>query len=74
MQMTGLVIFTVIGMAAIGGLSMFIYTALPKSALEFGSRHGRFAALGTLDRRDRTPSGKTRISNWVGIPMYREGQ
>jgi hypothetical protein len=47
METIGLVMFTVIGMALIAGLSVVLYVALPKSALDFISRHGRYATLGT---------------------------
>jgi hypothetical protein len=50
METIGLVIFTVLGMALIAGLSVALYAALPKSALDFTSRHGRYAALGTRVR------------------------
>jgi hypothetical protein len=52
MDTLGLVIFTMLGMAVIAGLSTVLYAALPKSVLDFTSRHGRYAALGT-----RVPRG-----------------
>jgi hypothetical protein len=47
METIGLVIFTLFGMALVAGLSVVLYSALPKSALDFTSIHGRYAALGT---------------------------
>jgi hypothetical protein len=62
MQTIGLVIFTVIGVALYAGLAMTLYAGMPRFAMECGSRHGRFAALGTRDRRNRTPTGRTRMT------------
>ena len=47
MQMMSLMIFTVIGMALFAALSLTLYQALPRSVLESGARHGRFADFGT---------------------------
>jgi hypothetical protein len=44
METVGLVIFTVVGMALIAGLSVVLHAALPESALDSASRHGRYAA------------------------------
>jgi hypothetical protein len=46
MQSIGLVIFTVLGMTLIGGLSVTMYRALPAALLERAARHGRYAGLG----------------------------
>jgi hypothetical protein len=63
MQTIGLVIFTVIGVALYAGLSMALYMGLPRFAFECGSRHGRYAALGTRDRgADNTPTGSARMT------------
>jgi hypothetical protein len=62
MQTIGLVIFAVIGTALYSGLSMALYLGLPRFALECGSRHGRYAALGTRDRVDHTPTGNGRMT------------
>jgi hypothetical protein len=62
MQTIGLVIFAVIGMALYSGLSMALYLGLPRFALECGSRHGRYAALGTRDRADHPPTGNARMT------------
>ena len=51
MQTFALVIFSLVGMAAIAALSMALYRVLPTSILEDATRHGRFADLGTSDRQ-----------------------
>lgn len=45
MQMIGSVTFLVAGMAAVTGLSVSLYAALPKSVLAYAERHGRFQGL-----------------------------
>jgi hypothetical protein len=62
MHTIALVIFTVIGVALYAGLSMSLYMGVPRFAMECGSRHGRFAALGTRDRENRRPTGRTRMT------------
>jgi hypothetical protein len=62
MQTLELVIFAVMGMALYAGLSMALYMGLPRFAMECGSRHGRYAALGTRDRVDHTPTGNARMT------------
>jgi hypothetical protein len=56
MQLIGLVgIFAVCG-AAVAGLSVCVYRALPKTVLEYAERHGRFQGLAdqeTLTRGTR---------------------
>jgi hypothetical protein len=51
MQTFALVIFSLVGMAAIAALSMVLYRLLPASMLEGATRHGRFAGLGTPERQ-----------------------
>lgn len=62
MQSIELVIFAMIGTALYLGLSMALYLGLPRFALECGSRHGRYAALGTRDRVDHPPGGNARMT------------
>ena len=63
MQTIGLVMFTVIGVALYAGLSMALYMGLPQFAFECGSRHGRYAALGTRDPEvNNTPTGSARMT------------
>jgi hypothetical protein len=65
MQTIGLVMFTVIGVALYAALSMALYMGLPRFAFECGSRHGRYAALGTRDREvDNTPTGSARMTGF----------
>jgi hypothetical protein len=45
MQMIGSVAFFVAGMAAVTGLSVSLYAALPKAVLAYAERHGRFQGL-----------------------------
>lgn len=45
MQMIGLVTFLAAGMAAVTGLSVSLYAALPKAVLAYAERHGRFQGL-----------------------------
>jgi hypothetical protein len=57
MQTSVLVIFSLVGMAAIAALSMALYKVLPASMLEGARHHGRFAGLGTSDLQpDNTAS------------------
>jgi hypothetical protein len=43
--MIGSVAFLVAGMAAVTGLSVSLYAALPKAVLAYAERHGRFQGL-----------------------------
>ena len=45
MQVFGLMIVTLIGMALVGGVSVALYAALPRSFLEYAELHGRFRGL-----------------------------
>ena len=63
MQNMGLMMFTILGMAAIGGLSMALYSAWPESTLERVSRHGRFGGLGTSERAVDTGAGSARVTH-----------
>jgi hypothetical protein len=50
MQMLGSVGFFVAGVAAVSGLSVSLYAALPKSLLAHAERHGRFQGLSAGER------------------------
>ena len=45
MQMIGTVALFVAGFAAVTGLSVSLYAALPKAVLAYAERHGRFQGL-----------------------------
>ena len=64
MQMTSLVIFTVLGMALFAGLSLTLHRALPWSVLQRSARHGRFAGLAARGRADRRPAGKVPAADY----------
>jgi len=50
MQMIGSVAFFFAGAAAVTGLSVSLYAALPKVALAYAERHGRFQGLSAGER------------------------
>lgn len=43
--MIGLIVFSMLSVAAVTALSMSLYAALPTSVLEQAERHGRFLGL-----------------------------
>jgi hypothetical protein len=45
MQVFGLMVFTLIGMALVAGVSIALYASLPQSLLECAEFHGRFRGL-----------------------------
>ena len=45
MQLFGLMVFTLIGMALVAGVSVALYASLPQSLLECAELHGRFGGL-----------------------------
>jgi hypothetical protein len=56
MQVFGLMVLTLIGMALVGGVSLALYAALPRSFLECAELHGRFRGLQRdVPLRDGTP-------------------
>jgi hypothetical protein len=56
MQVFGLMIFTLIGMALVAGVSVALYASLPQSLLECAELHGRFRGLQRdVPLRDGTP-------------------
>ena len=50
MQMIGWVGFFFAGAAAVAAVSVSLYAALPKAALAYAERHGRFQGLSAGDR------------------------
>ena len=54
MEVIGLMIFTLIGMALIAAVSVALYAALPRSFLECAELHGRFRGL---QRDEAVPNG-----------------
>ena len=56
MQVFGLMVFTLIGMALVAGVSVALYASLPQSLLECAELHGRFRGLQRdVPLRDGTP-------------------
>ena len=53
MQMIGSVGFFVAGVAAVTGLSVALYAALPETVLACAERHGRFQGLQGRDKLAR---------------------
>jgi hypothetical protein len=51
-----------LGMVAIAGISLSIYSALPREVLQMASDHGRYTGLGTRDHVDDT-AGNTPVTN-----------
>jgi hypothetical protein len=54
MQVFELMVFTVIGMGLIAGVSVALYASLPRSFLDCAELHGRFRGL---QQDERLPSG-----------------
>jgi hypothetical protein len=54
MEVIGLMIFTLIGMALIAAVSVALYAALPRSFLDCAELHGRFRGL---QRDEPLPDG-----------------
>ena len=73
MQMIGSVTFFIAGLAAVTGLSVSLYAALPKAVLCYAERHGRFQGLLGRDRFERgtqagdPPAGRLSALGHVGI-------
>jgi hypothetical protein len=53
---------TMLGMVAIAGVSLSIYSALPHELLQMASDHGRYTGLGTRDRVNDT-SGNSPVAD-----------
>ncbi len=64
MQTIGSVTFFAAGVAAVTGLSVSFYAALPKAVLAYAERHGRFQGLHEQEkllngtRADEPPAGR----------------
>jgi len=58
MQMIGSVVVFVAGVAAVTGLSVSLYGALPKALLGYAERHGRFQGLAREALVDGTRVGE----------------
>jgi hypothetical protein len=59
MQTIGLVTVFFTGMAAVAGLSVSLYAALPKALLGYAERHGRYQGLSAGERpADGTRAGE----------------
>jgi hypothetical protein len=62
MQTFELVIFIVIGMALIAGLSFALYRVLPASMLERATGYGRYSGLGTPDDLQGRTAGNAAVT------------
>jgi hypothetical protein len=67
MHTFGLVILAVVGVALTAGLPVALFLSLPASILQRAGGFGRFAGLGTHDRRDQTPSGRAAVSGFSAL-------
>jgi hypothetical protein len=73
MQMIGSVTLFVVGAAAVTGLSVSLYAALPKAVLAYAERHGRFQGLsdrgGLADgtRASEPPAGRPVRAAQAGV-------
>jgi hypothetical protein len=65
MEVIGLMIFTLIGMALIAAVSVALYAALPRSFLECAELHGRFRGL----QRDEPVANGTPTSAMPDIAL-----
>lgn len=69
MQVFGLMVFTLIGMALVAGVSVALYAALPQSLLECAELHGRFRGL----QRDDVPlPDATPMDSMPGCALTRQ--
>ncbi len=60
------ILFSLLGISVYAVAAITLYSWLPGSLGAFGSRHGRYAALGNDTRFDGTPSGKVAASGLQG--------
>jgi hypothetical protein len=68
MQMIGLVTVFVAGVVVVTGLSVSLYAVLPKAALAYAERHGRFQGLSAGDGlADGTRAGEPPAGRPVGV-------
>jgi hypothetical protein len=68
MQTSVLVIFTLMGVAAVAALSLGLYKALPASLLEGAGLHGRFAGLGMSERQPHNTASAARSIESNSLP------
>jgi hypothetical protein len=66
MQMIGWVTFFVAGVAAVTGVSVALYAALPRTMLAYAERHGRFQGLSASGR---VPNGTRATEPPAGRPV-----
>jgi hypothetical protein len=55
MQVTYLLVLSLIGMGLVAALSAALYAALPRKVLEYAELHGRFRGL--QEHEEQSPSG-----------------
>jgi hypothetical protein len=57
---------TTLGMIAIVGVCLSIYSVLPREVMQMASEHGRYKGLGTRDRVDGR-SGNTPVADFGSL-------
>ncbi|MEA3183002.1 MAG: hypothetical protein QOI59_6525 [Gammaproteobacteria bacterium] len=68
MQTIGSVTFFAAGMAAVTGLSVSLYAALPKAMLAYAERHGRFQGLRVRETlADGTRAGEPPVGRQMAL-------
>ena len=68
MQTIGSVTFFAAGVAAVTGLSVSLYAALPKAVLAYAERHGRFQGLRVRETlADGTRAGEPPVGRQMAL-------
>jgi hypothetical protein len=68
MQTIGSVTFFAAGVAAVTGLSVSLYAALPKAMLAYAERHGRFQGLRVRETlADGTRAGEPPVGRQMAL-------
>jgi hypothetical protein len=68
MQTIGSVTFFAAGVAAVTGLSVALYAALPKAMLAYAERHGRFQGLRVQETlADGTRAGEPPVGRQMAL-------
>jgi hypothetical protein len=62
MNSSEMVSVALLGMAAIAGISLFIYASLPRAVMSFAAEHGRYKDLGNRDEVINHTSGNTPVA------------
>lgn len=62
------VIFCLVGIAVVAGLSAAVYRTLPNAMFESANRHGRYSGLGIQEPRDK-PVGNTPVGHIGSFPV-----